>query len=77
MLGREEDFQKSSYLLEDAVRPLPLPSGRTMQRGNQERNMSVIAGLTENACAAALRVGMSAEDAISILELGTGIIMST
>jgi hypothetical protein len=37
--------------------------------------MSVIAGLTENACAAALRVWMSAEDAISILELGTGIIM--
>lgn len=69
-----QTWEKSSLLLEDAIKLLPKISLRSLGRDDQQRVLSSLFGLSSLAASFALQAERSAYEALKLLELGRGII---
>jgi tetratricopeptide (TPR) repeat protein len=67
----------ASRLLTEAIELLPNISPRTLQRNDQQYALSQFDRLASDAAALAMKAGESAFKAISLLELGRGVMAST
>ena len=72
----EECVEKSLPMFKAAVELLPLLSPRNMQRQDQERLLSQFSHLASNAAGITIRTGGSAVEALKLLELGRGVLLS-
>lgn len=70
-----QTWDKSSALLEAAVKMMPKISLRSLEREDQQEVLSKLYGLSSDAAAVALQAGRGASHALTLLELGRGIIM--
>lgn len=69
-----QTWEKSSLLLEDAIKLLPKISLRSLGRDDQQRVLSSLYGLSSLAASFALQAERGAYEALKLLELGRGII---
>lgn len=69
-------LKESHSLLEGAILLLPKISQRSLERRDQQYNLLSFGKLATNAASSALSTGKSAYDALKLLELSRGIIMS-
>jgi tetratricopeptide (TPR) repeat protein len=70
----QKDYNRAKYILQTAVRLLPIISPRALKRGDQQYNISRFANITSRAVSISLE---SAEDpyiSLQLLELGRGIL---
>ena len=75
-LTQDKDIQKASNLLKIAIELLPSVSPRTLNRSDQQHELSSFAGLVSTAAALSLESNKSAIEALQLLELGRGVIAS-
>ena len=75
LLGKV-DLVRASCLLKRAVELLPSISPRTLNRTDQQHNLSNFVGLASDAASYALETGGSAFDALQLLEIGRGVMAS-
>ena len=75
-LRRKPDWQQASIVSKEAIRLLPLVSSRTLDRDDQQYTMAQSAGLAASAGSIALQVGNGKLEALELLELGRGVVLS-
>ncbi|KAL3294475.1 TPR domain-containing protein [Colletotrichum asianum] len=73
LLNRNERYEESSQILEDAVSLLPSVSPRALKGSDQQHMLQKVPGLASLASSTALHSGKSPVDAIRLLESGRGI----
>ncbi|MCJ1250434.1 hypothetical protein MMC30_007662 [Trapelia coarctata] len=77
LLDLEGDWEGSSVILEAAVRLLPFASPRWLRHVYRQDRLKTYSGLASRATAYALRANKEPYEALSLLELGRGIIASS
>lgn len=75
LLAHLHRWDESSSLLGEAVRMLPRLSRKSLERGDQEHQLSRYSGLAALAASTAFKAGLAASHSLTLLELGRGIIM--
>jgi tetratricopeptide (TPR) repeat protein len=76
-LASSTNSRKASYLCTKAVELLPIASPRTLNRDDQQYALSRFNGIAASAAALAVSVGEGNFEALRLLELGRGVIIST
>lgn len=68
--------QEALSMLKKAVEMLPIASPRTLRRSDQQYTLSNFAGMASDAAALSLRCGEDVSEALRLLELGRGVMIS-